>query len=44
MPSSSKVEFEEAKTWAEFMNFVKKELRDTFNEDEQTLKFDFKGK
>ena len=44
MPSSSTVEVEETKTWAEFMEQVKKALPDTFNEDEQTLKFDFKGK
>ena len=44
MPSSSTVEVEETKTWQEFMEQVKKALPDTFNEDEQTLKFDFKGK
>ena len=34
LPSSKTLEIEETKNWGEFMELVKKEHRDTFNEDE----------
>ena len=42
--SGKTLEIEETKTWGDFMELVKKECRDTFNEDEQTMRFEFKGK
>ena len=44
LPSSKTLEIEETKNWGEFMDIVKKLHSDTFNEDEQTMRFEFKGK